>query len=73
MAKNTQEDQRITRQKSLLGWGDDNTTKYQKWRRHMKAYALMKNITGRCGISETEWEAYRQYGMQAEKGLPASG
>ena len=39
----------------------------------MKAYALMKNITGRRGMSDTEWEAYRQYGMQAEKGLPASG
>ena len=32
----------------------------------------MKNITGRCGTSDTVWEAYRQYGMQAEKRLPAS-
>ena len=38
----------------------------------MKAYALMKNITGRRGTSDTEWEVYRQYGMRAENGLPAS-
>ena len=39
----------------------------------MKAYALMKNITGRRGTSDTEGELYRQYGMWAENRLPASG
>ena len=73
MAKNTKEDQLTTRSKSLLGWGDDNKPEYQKWQRRMKAYALMKNITGRCGMSDTEWAAYRQYGMRAENGLPTSG
>ena len=73
MAKNTKEDKLTSRSKSLLGWGDNNKPEYEKWRRHMKAYALMKNITGRCGTSNTEWEAYRQYGMLADNGLPAFG
>ena len=73
MATNTKEDQLTTRSKSLLGWGDDNKPEYQKWARHMKAYALIKNITGRRGASDTEWGAYRQYGMRAHSGLPASG
>ena len=34
----------------------------------------MTNITGLRGTSDTEWEAYRQYGMRAANGLlPASG
>ena len=39
----------------------------------MKAYTLIKNITTRHRTSDTEWEPYRQYGMRAENGLPASG
>lgn len=39
----------------------------------MKAYAIMKNISGRRGTSNAAWEAYRQYGMETSHGLPASG
>lgn len=39
----------------------------------MKAYAIMKNITGHRGTSDAAWEAYRQYGMDTTHGLPASG
>jgi len=45
------EDQATSRAKILLGWGDDNKEEYQKWRRHMKAYAFMNKITGRHGTS----------------------
>ena len=33
----------------------------------------MNNITGRRGTSDTTWEVFRQYGMDAKNGLPASG
>ena len=39
----------------------------------MKAYAIMKKITGRRGISNATWEEFRQYGMEVANGLPSSG
>ena len=39
----------------------------------MKAYAIMKSLTGRHGTSDAEWEAFRQYAMDPDNGLPASG
>ena len=39
----------------------------------MKAYAIMKSLTGRYGTSDAEWEAFRQYIMESNNGLTASG
>ena len=39
----------------------------------MKAYTLMKGITGKQGTSDAAWEAYRQFAQEAKNGLPASG
>jgi len=44
-------EQATSHAKTQLGWGDDNIEDYKKWRRHLKAYALMNNITGRRGTS----------------------
>ena len=73
MSSTLKEDRLTSRSKSLLGWGDDNKSEYQKWRRHIKAYAIMKRLTGRHGTSDAEWEAFRQYVMDPDNGLPASG
>ena len=32
----------------------------------------MKSLTGRHGTSDAEWEAFRQYDMDSDNGLPAS-
>ena len=45
------EEQATSRAMTQLGWGDDNTEEYKKWRRHLQAYALTHNITGRRGTS----------------------
>lgn len=37
------------------------------------SYALMKDITAHCGTSDTTWEAFRQYGIDENNGLPAAG
>ena len=39
----------------------------------MKAYTLMKNITGRRGTSDADWAAFKVFGKEAKNGLPASG
>ena len=39
----------------------------------MKAFTLMKGITGRQGTSNAAWEAYREFAQEAKNGLPASG
>jgi len=67
------EEQATSRAKTQLRWGDDNMEDYKKWRRHLKAYALMNNITGRRGTSNTAWDAFKTFAMQAKNGLPASG
>jgi hypothetical protein len=67
------EDQATSRAKTQLGWGDDNAEEYRKWRRHLKAYALMNKITGRRGTSDAAWEAFKTFAMDAKNGLPASG
>jgi len=41
------EEQATSRAKTQLGWGDDNMEDYKKWRRHLKVYAHINNITGR--------------------------
>ena len=61
------------RAKLQLGWGDDNPEEYRKWRRHIKAYAMSKNITGRRGTSNEDWDEFQEFCMKAENGLPASG
>ena len=33
----------------------------------------MKSLTGRHSTSDAEWEAFRQYAMDLDNGLPASG
>ena len=38
----------------------------------MKHYVAGKAITGRRGTSDMQWEAFRQYGMSANNGLPTS-
>ena len=67
------EEQATSRAKTQLGWGDDNIEDYKKWRRHLKTYALMNNITGRRGTSNTTWNTFKTFTMQAKHGLPASG
>jgi len=67
------EDQATSRAKTQLGWGDDNIENYKKWRRHLKAYALMNNITGRRATSNATWNTFKTFAMQANYGLPASG
>ena len=39
----------------------------------MKPFAILKSLTGRHGTSDSEWEALRQYAMNPDHGLPASG
>ena len=39
----------------------------------MKPYVIMKSLIGRHGTSDAEWEAFRQYAMDPDNGLPASG
>jgi len=67
------EDQATSHTKTQLGWGDDNIEDYKKWRRHLKAYTLMNNITGRQGTSNTTWNAFKTFAMEAKHGLPTSG
>ena len=52
LVANPKETQVTSRVKSLLGWGEDNAEDYKKWRRRMKAYTLMKGITGNQGTSD---------------------
>ena len=54
MSSTPKEDRLTSRSKRLLEWGNDNKSEYQKWRRHMKAYAIRKSQTGRHGISDAE-------------------
>jgi len=68
-----QEEHTTSHAKTQLGWGDDNADEYRKWRRHLKAYALMNKITGRRGTSDAAWEAFKTFAMDAKNGLPASG
>jgi len=67
------EDQATSQAKTQLGSGDDNIEDYKKWRRHLKAYVLMNNITGRRGTSNATWNAFKTFAMLATHGLPASG
>ena len=39
----------------------------------MKAYVIRKSQTGHHGTSDAEWEAFPQYAMDPDNGLPASG
>jgi len=67
------EKQATSRAKTQLGWGEDNIEDYKKWRRHLKAYAPMNNITGRWGTSNAIWNTCKTFTMQANHGLLASG
>jgi len=67
------ENQAISHAKTQLGWGDDNIGDYKKWRRHLKAYALMNNITGRWRTANATWNAFKSFAMEAKHRLPASG
>jgi len=67
------EDQGTSRAKTQLSWGEDNEDEYRKWRRHLKAYALMNKITGRHGTSNAAWEAFKAFGIDSKNGLPSSG
>jgi len=67
------EDHIMSHAKTHLDWGENNEDKYQKWRRHLKAYALMNKITGRRGTSNTVWQAFKAFAMYAKNGLPSSG
>ena len=67
------EGQQTSKAKIVLGWGEDNVGEYRRWRRRMKYYAAGIAITGRQGTSDTQWEAFHQYGMSADNSLPASG
>jgi len=67
------EEQATSRAKTQLRWGEDNIEDYKKWRRHLKAYALMNNMTGRWGTSYAAWNAFQTFVMHANHGLLASG
>jgi len=67
------EEQATSHTKTQLGWRDDNIEDYKKWRSHLKAYALMNNITDRRGTSNTTWNVFKTFAMEAKYGLPASG
>jgi len=67
------EEQATSHAKTQLGWGDHNMEDYKKWRRHLKAYALMNNITGRRGTSNAAWDAFKTFAIQPKSGLPVSG
>jgi len=67
------EEQATSHGKTQLGWGEDNIEDYKKWRRHLKVYALMNNITGRRGTSNATWNAFKTFVIQVNHGLPASG
>ncbi|KAF8416583.1 hypothetical protein EV426DRAFT_578631 [Tirmania nivea] len=66
------EDQLTSRAKTQLGWGDDNVEDYKKWRRYLKAYAVMNEITGRRGISKAVWEGFKAFALKPKNELPAS-
>ncbi|KAF8416220.1 hypothetical protein EV426DRAFT_703735 [Tirmania nivea] len=67
------EDQLTSRAKTQLGWGDNNIEDYKKWRRHLKAYAVMNEITGRRGTSKAVWEGFKAFVLELKNRLPASG
>ena len=73
MSSTPKQDQLTSRSKSLLGWSDNNELEYQKCRIHLKAYVIMKSLTGPHGASDVEWEPFRQYTMDPDNSLPASG
>jgi len=67
------EDQATSHAKIQLGWDDDNEEEYPKWRRYMKVYALMNEITARRGTSNATWEAFKAFAMDSKNGLSSSG
>jgi len=66
------EEQATTCSKTQLGWSNNNSEDYKKWRRHVKAYALANSITGRRGTSTAASQAFRDHAMDPKNGLPAS-
>jgi hypothetical protein len=63
----------LSRAKSILGWGDDNTDQYKKWRNAVKAQCVSQGIGKRNDADKAKWTELTTFAMNTQIGLPASG
>jgi hypothetical protein len=59
--------------KVQLGWADGGGESYKKWRKNLKAYAIIQKIASKRTCSDSTWEAFTTYAIDRTNGFPAKG